>query len=232
MTNISELPVELRPAQTKIRSLVRPSVPYKRDTVGDSESAFEGDSLGGAVGYLILAALLPWWADVILDDGGPDNEEWRDYYAITGIASVGTTWYLLANTDMGFWQSFGLGMVAAVVGLFAMIIFHLVFHKVIVMFLYNRIGRPAWVRKMRETDEHRYQNELSSYPERLATYETEIAAARTEASEALGAYTVSNPQGKRYTLEESGFVQVSVKDELIKDFTEGAKGLFKKFVTR
>lgn len=232
MTKLSDLPVELQPAQTKMNSLVRPYAPYKRDTVGDSESALEGDSLGGMALLLILAALLPWWADIILDDGGPDNEEWRDYFAITGITSVGTTWYLFATTDMGFWHSFALGMVAAVAGLILMVIFHLVAHKCICMFLYNRIGRPGWVSKMRIKDEQEYTLAVESYPARLAQYEESIATARSEAATALSAYTASNPQGKKYVLEERGFVQVSMKDELIKDFTEGAKGLFKKLVTR
>jgi uncharacterized membrane protein len=233
MTNISDLPAELQPAQTKLKSIARPSAPYKRDTVGDSESALDGDSLGGTALYLILAALLPWWADIFLDEGGgADNEEWRDYFAITGIASVGTTWYLFANTDIGFWQSFGLGMAAAVVGLILMVIFHLVVHKCICMFLYNRIGRPGWVSKMRIKDEQEYAAEVQSYPVRLAEYEEAISAARAEAVNALAVYSVSNPHSKKYVLEEHGFAQVSMKDEFIKDFTDGAKGLFKKLVTR
>lgn len=212
---------------------MRPSTPYKRDTVGDSESALEGESVGGMALTIILAALLPWWADIFLDDGGSmDNEEWRDYVAITGIASVGTTWHLFANTGMDFWQSFALGMVAAVAGLILMVIFHLVFHKCICMFLYNRIGRPGWVSKMRTKDEQEYAFEVQSYPVRLAEYEESISAARAEAVNALAVYSASNPQGKKYVLEEHGFAQVSMKDEFIKDFTEGAKGLFKKLVTR
>lgn len=233
MTNISDLPVGLKPAQTKLLSLARPAAPYKRDTVGDSESALEGDSLGGTAIFLVLAALLPWWADIFLDDGGSaDNGEWLDYYAITGIASVGTTWYLFANTDMGFWQSFGLGMAAAVAGLILMVIFHLVVHKCICLFLYNRIGRPGWVSKMRIKDEQNYALEVESYPTRLAEYEASIAMARAEAAHALSVYVASGQQGKKYLLGEHGFVQVSMKDEIIKDFTDGAKGLFKKFVTR
>lgn len=233
MTNISDLPVELKPAQTKLLSLARPAAPYKRDTVGDSESALDGESVGGVALYLILAALLPWWADIILDDaGGGDNEEWRDYFAITGIASVGTTWYLFANTDMGFWHSFGLGMVAAVAGLILMVIFHLVVHKCICMFLYNRIGRPGWVSKMRIKDGQNYALEVESYPSRLAEYEASIATARADAAQALSVYSASNSQGKKYTLGERGFTQVSMKDEIIKDFTNNAKGLFRKFVNR
>lgn len=232
MTNISDLPIELQPAQHKMLSLARPLAPYKRDTVGDSESALDGESLGGTALYLILAALLPWWADIFLDDGGSVDDEWRDYFAITGISSVGTTWYLVANTDMGFWQSFGLGMVAAVVGLILMVIFHLVVHKCICMFLYNRIGRPGWVRKMRIKDEQNYATEVESYPARLAEYEESISTARSEAAHALALYNDSSPQGRRYSLEEHGFVQVSIRDEIIKDFTNGAKGLFRKLVTR
>jgi hypothetical protein len=232
MTNISDLPIELQPAQNKMISLARPAAPYKRDTVGDSESALDGESLGGTAFYLILAALLPWWADIFLDDGGSaDNEEWRDYFAITGITVVGTTWYLLANTEMG-WLSFSVGMVAAVVALILMVIFHLTVHKCICMFLYNRIGRPGWVKKMRIKDEQNYASEVESYPARLAEYEASIATARVEAANALSVYSASNPQGKKYALGENGFVQVSMRDEIIKDFTEGAKGMFKKFVTR
>lgn len=233
MTHISDLPIELRPAQTKMNYLVRPAAPYKRDTVGDSESALDGSSLGGTALFLILAAILPWWADIFLDDGGSaDNEEWRDYFAITGIATVGTTWYLVANTDMGFWQSFAFGMVAAVVALVLMVIFHLVVHKCICMFLYNRIGRPGWVSKMRTKDEQNYASEVESYPARLAKYEASIATARAEATQALSVYDANNPHGKKYVLGDNGFAQVSMRDEIIKDFTEGAKGLFKKFVTR
>lgn len=192
----------------------------------------DGESLGSAAFYLILAALLPWWADVILDGaGGGDNEEWRDYFAITGITAVGTTWYLLANTDMG-WLSFSLGMAAAVVALILMVIFHLVVHKCICMFLYNRIGRPGWVSKMRIKDEQNYVLEVESYPTRLAEYEASIAMARADAAQALSVYSASNPQGKKYVLGDRGFVQVSMKDEMIKDFTNGAKGLFRKFANR
>jgi len=232
MTNINDLPVELQPAQTKIRALVKPQVPYKRDTVGDSESALDGETAGGFAGAMVLAALLPWWADVILDDSGTDGEEWRDYYTATGLTAVGTTWYLMASTDFGFWQSFGFGMVASIVSLFLMFLFHLFTHKCVVMFLYNRIFRASWVKKMRETDENLYLMELATYPERLAQYELDMSRAKEEAATALTSYVASHPNGKSYLLEENGFVQVSMKDELIRDFTEGAKGLFKKFVTR
>lgn len=232
MTIINDLPIELRASHGKLQSLVKPSVPYKRDTVGDSESALDGETAGGFAGAMILAALLPWWADVILDDSGTDGEEWRDYYAVTGLAAVGTTGYLLAQTDFGFWKSFGFGMGASVVSLFLMFLFHLVAHKCVVMFLYNRIFRASWVKKMRETDENLYRMELATYPERLAQYELDMTRAKEEATTALALYSASQPNGKSYLLEEKGFIQVSVKDELIKEFTEGAKGLFKKFVTR
>jgi hypothetical protein len=232
MTNISDLPMELQAPQSKLNSLHKPHVPYKRDTVGDSESALDGMTFSETGITLFLAAILPWWADIILDDGAGGDEGWQDYFVAAGLSAVGVTWALCANTDMGFWQSFGLGMASAALSLFLVFIFHLATHKCVSMVVYNRLFRRSWMKKMRETDEALYQSDVATYPERLASYETEFSSAMLDAQQALASYTIANPQGRAYTIEDGRFLKVSKKDELIKDIAEGAKGLFNKFARR
>lgn len=231
MTNINDLPSVLGPSHSALSSLRAPVFPVKRDTVRESETAFEGTSLGEMIMSMIMMAVSPWWLDGFFDGGGNGEDGWQDYYIGTGVAVTGTTWALAANTDLGFWRSFGLGWVMAVVVLIMLVIFHLTTHKCISMFVYNRVFRRDWVKKARIKDEQDYQSAFAVYPAQLAEYNTLQDKAHTDAVAALELYNATNPR-KRFILGEHGFTQVSVIDGAIEDFTLGARNLFGKLIQR
>lgn len=228
MTTISDLPYILQDSHNKLSNLRPPAVPFKNDTVGESESAMEGETFSELTFGMLFLAVTPWWGDMILDGGSSDQSGWQDHVAVMAVAPATVTWALVAHTDLGFWGSFGLGMVSAVIGMVAVLITQLATHKCFSMVLYNRIFRRSWMRKMQETDELNYRAKLETYPQERAEYEVKFAAIQAEASTALVAYENSSPQGKKYTLGDSGFTRVKFKDELFKDLTAGAKGLFGK----
>lgn len=228
----NSIPEELLPYHTKLQSLSAPVEPFKRDSVAETETALEGVTFSELAFSSILIALLPWWADVFVDGGGSGDEGVQDYFAASAVAGLGTAWFSLANTDNGFWLSFTLGWIGAIAGLFLMFIFHLITHKCITMFVYNRVFRPGWVRKMRAKDIAQYQSDVDSYDERVATYRSSLLSASGEAQVALDGYHAGNPR-KRFTLTDKGFVHDDHSfDDVVKDFTLGAKNLFGRLARR
>lgn len=220
-----QLPTELQVHQTKLRSLVKPETPEFYDTVKASEIALEDMSILG----LGIFALLPWWAEGMADCG--DETGWQDYAIGFPIVLTGTAVALAVNTDLEWWNVFSHSMLAAVSFLLLMFVFHLIFHKCISMFLYNRVFRRAWVKKMRASDAATYREAVESYPQRMQEYENAKVQALFDAQTALNAYHASNVS-QLYLLDERGFEAVSVLGKAIMATGTKVRGMVDKFRNR
>lgn len=221
-----QLPAELQVHHTRLRSLIKPETPEFHDTVKASEVALEDMSILG----LGIFALLPWWAEGMADCGG-DESGWRDYAIGFPLVLTGTAVGLAVNTDLEWWNVFSHSMLAATLFLLLMFVFHLIFHKCISMFIYNRLFRRAWMKKMRAADAQNYQDAFDSYPQRLQDYNNTKAQALADAQTALNVYHASNPS-QRYLLDERGYEAVSVLGKAIMATGTKVRGIFGKLMNK
>lgn len=223
----STLPAQLQASNTALRSLHKPHQPFLEDTVKDSESALDGDSIWDVV----LFALLPWWAEDFALGGSSDDNGNIDYYIGTPLAFIASAAYFGFATDVNGWQVYAVAMISAVATFLGLIVFHMIFHKCISRFLYNRLFRRAWMKKMREADKVKYEADVASYPQRLKDYEEAHAVAVNDANTVLKAYNASLP-AKKYKLGEYGFEQVSGLESALGMANIKAKTMFGKMVKR
>lgn len=221
------LPAELHASHQKLQSLRKPAEPYLDDTVKDSESALEGESIIGLAVY----AMLPWWAEGMAEGGGGDGNETKDYLIGTPLAFVASALYFGFNSNLEWWNVFAFSMMIATGVFLGLIVFHLIFHKSISMVIYNRLFRRSWMTKMKDADAQKYQDEVASYPQRLQDYETARKIALNDADIALNAYHAKNGS-KRYEIGEYGFKQVSGFDQALNLAGLKARSLFGKFLSR
>lgn len=221
------LPAELQTADRTLRSLRKPQEPFLDDRVKASESAAEGESIWD----FILFALLPWWAEDLALGGGADDNGHIDYYIGTPLAFAAGAAYFGFVTDAEGWQVFAYAMIIAVATFLGLLVFHIIFHKCISRFIYNRLFRRSWMKKMREADKAKYEAELASYPQRLQEYEMLRVVAVSDANIALKAYNASMPEHK-YKLGEYGFERVSGLENALEMAGNKAKGMFAKLAQR
>lgn len=223
----STLPAQLQASHTMLNSLHRPYQPVLENTVKDSETALEGDSIWEVLVY----ALLPWWAEILVDGGSGDDSGNIDYFIGTPLAFVASAAYFGFATDVDGWQVYAFAVLTAATTFIALVIFHLIFHKCISRFIHNRLFRRSWMKKMREADKAKYEADVASYPQRLQEYEAARAMAVNDANIALKVYNASVPSTK-YKLEEHGFEQVSGLENALGMANIKAKSLFGKLVKR
>lgn len=223
----STLPTQLQASDTMLRSLHKPHQPFLEDTVKASESALDGDSIWEVLVY----ALLPWWAEFLVDGGSGDDNGNIDYFIGTPLAFVASAAYFGFATDVDGWQVYAFAIFTAATTFFALIAFHLIFHKCISRFIHNRLFRRSWMKKMQEADKAKYEAEVASYPQRLQEYETARAAAVNDANIALKTYNASLPD-KKYKLGEYSFEQVSGLENALGMANIKAKTMFSKLVKR
>lgn len=223
----STLPAQLQASHTMLTSLRKPHQPYLEDTVKDSESALDGESIWEVLVY----ALLPWWAEFLVDGGSGDDNGNIDYFIGTPLAFVASAAYFGFATDVDGWQVYAFAVMAAATTFIALVIFHLIFHKCISRFIHNRLFRRSWMKKMRETDKAKYEAEVASYPQRLKEYEEDRTLAVNTANIALKVYNSSVP-AKKYKLGEYGFEQVSGLENALGMANIKARGMFGKLVKR
>jgi hypothetical protein len=222
-----QLPVELQESDNQLRSLRKPHEPYLNDTVGDSESALEGESVIGLAVY----AMLPWWLEGMAEGGGGDGNETKDYLIGTPLALVSMATYLSLNTQLEWWNIFAFSMMAATGTFLGLIVFHLIFHKCISMVIYNRLFRRDWMKKMRIADKQNYDEEVATYPQRVQDYEIARTKALTEANNALTAYQGSG-NSKAYKIGDYGFEKISDLENVLNFAGNKARSLFGKIINR
>lgn len=222
-----QLPVELQDTHSKLRSLHKPAEPYLNDTVGDSESALEGESVIG----LALYAMLPWWLEGMADSGSGNSHEGKDYLIGIPLTFVSMATYLGFTSQLEWWNVFSFSMMTAAGVFLGLIVFHLIFHKCISMVIYNRVFRRAWMKKMRIADQQNYEAEIASYPQRLQEYDTARTQAVNEATIALASYHAGNPS-RRYNLGEYGFEQVTLMENVFNAAEAKVRGIFGRFLNR
>lgn len=224
----SQIPIELQASQAKLQALRKPHEPVFNDTVKASESAFEGESVIG----LAIYAMLPWWLEDFASGGGSgDENETKDYLIGVPLAAVTTALYFGLSGNHEWWEVFAFSMMAAAATFLALIAFHLIFHKCISMFIYNRLFRRSWMKKMRLADEQNYREDVASYPHRLQEYETARENAFSEATAALRAYHATNPS-IRYSIGEYGFKQVSNLETAFNMVEGKVRGIFGRLLNR
>ena len=220
------LPVALQASQEKLRSAHKPVEPYHHNTVKSSETAFEGESIF----EFILFAIAPWWAEGLFEGGSDDSGE-KDYLIGTPLAFVVSLAWLGFGTDLPGWEVFAFSMLITAATFLGLILFHLVFHKCISMFIYNRLFRRGWMKKTRETDKAKYLDDVATYPQRLREYEEARNLAVLEAETALTAYHTTSPTQK-YKIGVYGFEPVTGFDQ-VKGFAAAkARSVFGRLTQR
>ena len=194
------LPIELQAVDQRIRSLVKPPEPSRHDPVRESEAISEDDNLLA----WIQSAREPWWSEDAKDSPDVDNPAVLDF--LLGVTFVPLIVAFLASfiPGLGTLVAVGLYFLTVIIVIFALTKFHIQSQRAAHRVLYNRVIRRNWTQKMLADTEERFQEDVTSYPQRLREYEAARKIAFSEAKAALRAYHDSQPP-RRYKLGDNGF---------------------------
>lgn len=226
------LPIELQDSHAKLQALRQPHEPYHENTVKSSEAAMEGDSFWEFVFAMLLCAVLPWWAEDIIDGmGGDDNKGEKDYFILTPTVFVVSIVGFILSPMVNGWRVFSFAMILTVLTFLGLILFHLIFHKCITMYVYNHVFRRSWMREMHARDEKAYLADVEAYPQLLQEYEIAKKSALYDANIALSGYNATSPDSS-YKIGPYGFEEISFLDKSKQIAGEQVRGLFKKLTSK